>query len=76
MARPRLTAGGARARQGQHSPPSDPTPKHAAHAATLPQAAKMETNTLLVVTAAFGAHTRIALDHPFGPVPTACPLHN
>jgi len=28
--------------------------------------------TLLVVTAAFGAHKR----HPFGPIPTACPLHN
>ena len=37
-------------------------------------AAKMETNMFLVVTAAFGAHNRIALNHPFGPVPTACPL--
>ena len=35
--RPRLTAGGARARQrmGPHNPSPDPTPKHAAHAATL-----------------------------------------
>ena len=30
--------------------------------------------TLLVVTAAFGAHKRRR--HPFGPIPTACPLHN